>query len=119
MRIRLEWHDASASLILLSKLRCRSPHQASLRLGHWAKSPASISHLLVIELFEDGSYTISKESGTYQVVAQRWLVLSSKKGGRARLDGTKAIIFEFESGGKNKRITYRRKFEAPPGWLSA
>jgi hypothetical protein len=72
-----------------------------------------------IELYEEGSYTILRESGTYRVVAEHWLVLSSKKRGRARLDGTKAIIFDFISGGKKKRITYRRKFEAPPGWLSA
>ena len=72
-----------------------------------------------IELYEDGSYTILSESGTYRVVSEQWLVLSSKKRGRARLDGTKGIIFDFISSGKNKRITYRRKFEAPPGWLSA
>lgn len=68
-----------------------------------------------IELNSDGSYQILSERGTYEIVAGQWLVLStSKNHGKARLDGRKQIIFEFVSGGKKSKITYRRKYERPP-----
>src|SRR5690348_15158727 len=61
-----------------------------------------------LELKSDGSYKILSERGTYEIVAGRWLVLStSKNHGKARLDGSKVIVFEFVSGGKKSRITYR------------
>jgi hypothetical protein len=28
------------------------------------------------------------------------------------------IIFEFFSGGKKSKITYRRKYQRPPAWVS-
>jgi hypothetical protein len=69
-----------------------------------------------LELKSDGSYKILSERGTYEVLAGRWLVLSaSKNHGKARLDGSKEIVFEFISGGKKSRITYRRNFQRPPG----
>jgi hypothetical protein len=73
-----------------------------------------------IELKSDGSYQILAERGTYEIVAGRWLVLStSKNHGKARLDGSNEIIFEFVSGGKKSKITYRQKYERPPGWVSS
>ena len=73
-----------------------------------------------IELNSDGSYQILAERGTYQIVAGHWLVLSaSKNRGKARLDGSKQIIFEFVSGGKKSRIIYRRKYQRPEGWVSS
>ena len=73
-----------------------------------------------IELNSDGSYQILAERGTYEIVAGHWLVLStSKNHGKARLDGSKEIIFEFVSGGKKSRITYRRKYQRPEGWFSS
>jgi len=72
-----------------------------------------------LELNSDGSYQILSEHGTYEIVAGRWLVLSnSKNHGKARLDGKKLIIFEFVSGGKKSKITYRRKYERPEGWVA-
>jgi hypothetical protein len=72
-----------------------------------------------LELKSDGSYKMLSESGTYEIVAGRWLVLSaSKKHGRARLDGSKEIIFEFISGGRKSKITYRRKYQRPSGWVA-
>ena len=69
-----------------------------------------------IELKSDGSYQILAERGNYEVIAGRWLVLSeSKNHAKARLDGSREIIFEFTSGGKKSRITYRRKFQRTPG----
>jgi hypothetical protein len=72
-----------------------------------------------LELKSDGSYQILNERGTYEIIADHWLVLSSSKNhGKARLDGTKLIIFEFVSGGKKSIITYRRKYQRPPGWVA-
>jgi hypothetical protein len=73
-----------------------------------------------IELNSDGSYEILAERGTYAIVGGRWLVLStSKNHGKARLDGSKEIIFEFVSGGKKSTITYRQKYQRPPAWVSS
>src|ERR1700690_1147702 len=67
-----------------------------------------------LELNSDGSYQILAERGTYEIVSGRWLVLStSKNHGKARLDGSREIIFEFVSGGKKSIITYRRKYKRP------
>jgi hypothetical protein len=73
-----------------------------------------------LELNSDGSYQILSERGTYEIVAGHWLVLStSKNHGKARLDGSKFIIFEFVSGGKKSKITYRRKYQRSPGWVAS
>lgn len=73
-----------------------------------------------LELNSDGSYQILSERGTYEIVAGHWLVLStSKNHGKARLDGSKWIIFEFFSGGKRSKITYRREYVRAPGWYSS
>jgi hypothetical protein len=67
----------------------------------------------------DGSYEILTEHGTYQILRGHWLILSAAKNHRrARLDGSKEIIFEFVSGGKKSKITYRRKYQRPPAWVS-
>jgi len=72
-----------------------------------------------LEMNSDGSYRILAERGTYEILRGHWLVLSaSKNHGRARLDGSKEIIFEFVSGGKKSKITYRRKYQRPPAWVS-
>lgn len=73
-----------------------------------------------LELNSDGSYQILSERGTYEIVADHWLVLStSKNHGKARLDGSKWIIFEFISSGKKSKISYRRKYQRSPGWVSS
>jgi hypothetical protein len=72
-----------------------------------------------LEMNSDGSYQILTEHGTYEILRGHWLVLSAAKHhGRARLDGSKVIIFEFVSGGKKSKITYRRKYQRPPAWVS-
>jgi hypothetical protein len=72
-----------------------------------------------LEMNSDGSYQILDEHGTYEILKGHWLVLSAAKNhGRARLVGSKQIIFEFVSGGKKSRITYRRKYQRPPAWVS-
>ncbi len=73
-----------------------------------------------LELKPDGSYRLLSESGNYEIVGGHWLDLSSssKKHGRARLDGSKKIVFEFISHGKKNRITYRKKFQRPSGGIA-
>lgn len=79
---------------------------------HQCKAPA-------LEMNPDGSYQILSERGTYEILKGHWLVLSAAKNhGRARLDGSREIIFEFLSGGKKSKITYRRKYQRPPAWVS-
>jgi hypothetical protein len=57
--------------------------------AHPCKAPS-------IEMNSDGSYQILAERGTYEILKGHWLALStSKNHGRARLDGSRAIIFEF------------------------
>ena len=74
----------------------------------------------LLEMNSDGSYQILAEHGTYEILKGNWLVLSAAKNhGRARLIGSKQIIFEFVSGGKKSKITYRRKYERPPAWVSS
>jgi hypothetical protein len=81
------------------------------------EQPCSIPSL---ELKSDGSYQILAERGTYEIVSGHWLVLStSKNHGKARLDGSTEIIFEFVSGGKKSVITYRRKYQRPPEWVAS
>jgi hypothetical protein len=73
-----------------------------------------------LEMNSDGSYQILAEHGTYAILKGHWLLLSADKHhGRARLVGSKKIIFEFTSGGKASRIIYRRKYERPPEWVSS
>ena len=80
--------------------------------AHHCKAPS-------LEMNSDGSYQILSERGTYEILKGHWLVLSAAKNhGRARLVGSKQIIFEFVSGGKKSKITYRRKYQRPPAWVS-
>jgi hypothetical protein len=73
-----------------------------------------------LELNSDGSYQILAERGTYEIISGHWLVLStSRNHGKARLDGSKEIVFEFVSGGKKSIITYRRKYQRPPEWVAS
>lgn len=79
---------------------------------HHCKAPS-------LEMNSDGSYQILDERGTYEILRGHWLILSAAKNHeRARLDGSKVIIFEFVSGGKKSKITYRRKYQRPPAWVS-
>jgi hypothetical protein len=72
-----------------------------------------------LELNSDGSYEMLAVRGTYEILKGHWLILSAAKNHRrARLDGSQEIIFEFVSGGKKSKITYRRKYQRPPAWVS-
>ncbi len=72
-----------------------------------------------LEMNSDGSYEMLAVRGTYEILRGHWLVLSAAKNHRmARLDGRQEIIFEFVSGGRKSKITYRRKYQRPPAWVS-
>src|ERR1700722_16896420 len=72
-----------------------------------------------LEMNSDGSYQMLAVRGTYEILRGHWLILSAAKNHRkARLDGRREIIFEFVSGGKRSKITYRRKYQRPPAWVS-
>lgn len=73
-----------------------------------------------LEMNPDGSYQMLDERGTYEILSGHWLVLSpAKNHGRARLFGSKEIIFDFLSNGKKSKIIYRRKYQRPPAWFSS
>ena len=81
--------------------------------AHPCKAPS-------IEMNSDGSYQMLAEHGTYEILKGHWLALSnSKNHSKARLDGSREIIFEFQSSGKRSKITYRRKYQRPPEWVSS
>lgn len=68
-------------------------------------------------LHRDGTYEIWGEHGTYSVVQGRWLVLShSKRRGLGHFEDLREIVFEYKMDGKVCRVTFRRVFEAPPGF---
>lgn len=97
------------SLYLSGTYRCLSVQVAGKT--HPCTAPS-------LEMNPDGSYQMLAEHGTYEILRGHWLVLSATKNhGRARLNG-KEIIFEFFSGGKKSTITYRRKYQRPPAWVS-
>ena len=69
-------------------------------------------------LHRDGTYEIWGEHGTYSVVQGRWLVLShSKRRGLGHFEDPRAIVFEYRMDGKICRVTFRRLFQPPPGFI--
>jgi hypothetical protein len=68
-------------------------------------------------LSQDGSYAIWGEHGTYEVVEDKWLVLShSKRRGIGHFVGADRIVFEYKIGNKTCRVTFRQVYDPPPGY---
>src|ERR1700720_16430 len=68
-------------------------------------------------LNQNGSYDIWGEHGSYEVVQGHWLVLShSKRRGMGHFLNSHDIVFEDRVGGRVCRVTFRKVFEAPPGF---
>ena len=68
-------------------------------------------------LHRDGSYEIWAERGSYEVVQGKWLVLShSKRRGLGQVLTPVEIVFEYRVDGQTCRVTFKRVFEAPPGF---
>src|SRR5580693_3003951 len=107
----LSGRPVQAQAVLSGTYNCVSVEIAGKT--HNCKAPS-------LEMNSDGSYQILSERGTYEILKGHWLVLSAAKNHeRARLDGSKQIIFEFVSEGKKSKITYRRKYQRPPAWVSS
>jgi hypothetical protein len=120
---RLQW---LVPVLMLSALgSCVLPSQAwaqqrlegkyrCVQIEVESESAACQSPPLVLN--RDGSYKIWGESGTYQVVKGRWLVLShSKRRGAGHFVLPGQIVFEYQFDGRRCRVTFRRTFEPPPG----
>ena len=68
-------------------------------------------------LSQDGSYEIWGEHGTYEVIQDRWLVLShSKRRGVGHFVGSDEIVFEYKIGKQQCRVTFRQVYNPPPGF---
>ncbi|HZP33111.1 MAG TPA: hypothetical protein VFB23_07060 [Candidatus Acidoferrales bacterium] len=113
----------SVAALLLIVVAAVSPARAQpldgnyecVRLEFAGKSAPCQSPPLVLN--RDGSYEIWGEHGTYEVVQGRWLLLShSKRRGMGHFVNARDIVFEYRVGGKLCRVTFRRIFEAPPGY---
>ena len=71
-------------------------------------------------LKSDGSYQIWGEYGTYEVMQDKWLVLShSKRRGLGYLEKSGEIIFEYRVGKRICRVTFERVDEPAPGFISS
>ena len=110
--------------LLLAVIALVTPAKAEQRLGgnyqcvrleFEGQSAPCQSPPLVLN--QDGSYDIWGEHGTYEVVQGRWLVLShSKRRGLGHFVKPHEIVFEYRVGKRRCRVTFRRIFEAPPGF---
>lgn len=68
-------------------------------------------------LSDDGSYEIWGEKGTYEVVQDKWLVLShSKRRGLGHFVRPDEIVFEYKIGDQKCRVTFREVYDPPPGF---
>ncbi len=86
-----------------------------VRLEFQGQSSPCQSPPLVLN--QDGSYDIWGEHGTYEVVQGRWLVLShSRRRGLGHFVNAHEIVFEYRVGSRVCRVTFRRVFDAPPGY---
>jgi hypothetical protein len=100
--------SAQAQVRLAGKYFC-----ARVEMGHHSE-PCQSPELV---LHRDGTYEIWGEHGTYSVVQGRWLVLShSKRRGLGHFENPREIVFEYRMDGKVCRVTFRRVFQAPPGF---
>jgi len=74
-------------------IHAESDPSGTYRCKQWKSGETVPCKAPSLILKSDGSYRMLSESGTYEIVAGRWLVLSaSKRHGRARLDGSKEIF---------------------------
>jgi hypothetical protein len=106
---------ALVGLVTPAKAQRLEGNYQCVRLEFEGKSAACQSPPLVLN--QDGSYEIWGERGTYEVVQGRWLLLShSKRRGLGHVANAHDIVFEYEVDGKMCRVTFRRVFEAPPGY---
>src|SRR5262245_998188 len=128
LRVPSNWSATAVfgMLIMLASLLGTTPVRAEAKPGKYrcvkmeagnqvypCQSPA-------LTLNSDGSYQIWGENGTYEVMQDRWLVLShSKRRGLGYLVHSGEIIFEYKEGKQVCRVTFQRVIEHPPGFISS
>jgi hypothetical protein len=122
---RLHLTIFSALAVLLATMAWSLPARAEARPGKYrcvkmeagnqiypCESPSLI-------LKSDGSYQIWGEYGTYEVMQDKWLVLShSKRRGLGYLEKSGEIIFEYRVGKRICRVTFERIADPRPGFIS-
>ena len=116
----------SLTMALLAGFGWASPVRAEARPGKYrcvkmeaAKEiyPCASPSLI---LKSDGSYEIWGEYGTYEVMQDKWLVLShSKRRGLGYIEKSGQITFEYKVGKRICRVTFQRVVEPPPGFISS
>lgn len=123
MRIPGNFLSLAVASFLMASIAFAAPPRAQrldgnyqcVRLEFQGQSSPCQSPPLVLN--QDGSYEIWGEHGTYEVVQGRWLVLShSKRRGLGHFVNQHEIVFEYRVGSRACRVTFRRVFEAPPGY---
>ena len=115
---------SSCSLLIVVLACSSSPAQADPEVlsGEYQCAKFEVAgHTLPCEspplvLNSDGSYQIWGENGSYEVVGERWLVLShSKRRGKGYFHTPKEVVFEYRVEGRLHRVTFRRVFQPIPG----
>jgi hypothetical protein len=106
---------AAFALVSPAKAQPLDGNYQCVRLEFQGRSAPCQSPPLILN--QDGSYEIWGERGTYEVVQGHWLVLShSKRRGLGHFVNSHDIVFEYPVDGRVCRVTFRRVFEAPPGF---
>jgi hypothetical protein len=115
-----------ATLGLLGAFAWAAPARADARPGKYRcvkmESGAQIYPCQSpnLTLKSDGSYQIWGEQGTYEVMEDKWLVLShSKRRGLGYLERPGEIIFEYKEGKRVCRVTFERVVTPTPGFISS
>ena len=116
----------TATAALLAGLAWAPPARAEARPGkyHCVKMEAGNQvypcQSPSLTLNSDGSYQIWGEYGTYEVMQDKWLVLShSKRRGLGYLEKSGLIVFEYRVGKRICRVTFQRVAEPPQGLISS
>ena len=118
------WLALPAGFVLLLAVAQVAPAKAEerldgsyqcVRLEFQGQSAPCQSPPLVLN--RNGSYEIWGEHGSYEVVQGHWLVLShSKRRGMGHFLNAHDIVFEYRVSGRICRVTFRKVFDAPPGF---
>jgi hypothetical protein len=123
---RLNLPILCATLGLLGVFAGAAPAQADARPGKYrcvkmeAGTQVYPCQSPSLTLKSDGSYQIWGEQGTYEVMQDKWLVLShSKRRGLGYLEKPGEIIFEYKVGKRVCRVTFERVVAPPPGFISS
>lgn len=115
-----------ATLGLLMAFGWAAPARAEARPGKYRCVKMKVGDQIYpcqspsLILKSDGSYQIWGEYGTYEIMENKWLVLShSKRRGLGYLEKPGQIIFEYKVAKRVCRITFERVVDPRPGFISS